>query len=103
VQRFAAQILLGLTREEGKQERDYVRVLAANEKGSRYLKQVKKAELCSLPVITNINKDLQNQPEIRTVIEKDVLASDLYNLASGRSLYQYSDFVECVRILKENT
>ena len=101
VQRFAAQILLGITRDDVSRGRDYVRVLAANEKGSRYLKQVKKAEICSLPLITNINKDLQNYPEIRGTIERDILASDLYNLAAGKDLYKYSDFVECVRIFRQ--
>ena len=103
VQPFALQILLGITREDGAGAKDYVRVLAFNEKGSRYLKQVKKAEICGLPIITNINKDLQHCPEIGRTAEIDVLASDLYNLASGKDLYKSSDFVECVRILKENT
>jgi predicted nucleotidyltransferase len=101
VQRFAAQILLGITREDIREARDYVRVLAANEKGSRYLKQVKKAEICGLPVITNINKDLQNYPEIKTAVERDILASDLYNLSAGRDMYRHSDFVECVRIFRQ--
>ena len=101
VQRFGAQILLGVTREDAGQGRDYVRVLAANEKGSRYLKQVKKSGLCGVPVITNINKDLQNHPEIRQSVEKDILAADLFNLAAGRDLYKHSDFVECVRIFRQ--
>ena len=103
MQRFAAQILLGIRREDVQQAKDYVRVLAFNEKGSRYLKQVKKAEICSLPIITNINKDLEDVPEIRSTIEKDLLASDLWNLAMGRDLYKHSDFVECVRIFRQST
>ncbi len=101
VQRFIVQILLGITREDVSHMKDYVRVLAANEKGSRYLKQVKKAEICMLPIITNINKDLQYAPEIESTIEKDILAADLYNLAAGRDMYKYSDFVECVRIFRQ--
>ena len=101
VQRFIIQILLGITRDDVNQRKDYVRVLAANEKGSRYLKQVKKAEICKLPIITNINKDLQHAPEIQDTIEKDILASDIWNLAAGRNLYKYSDFVECVRIFRQ--
>ena len=101
VQRFIMQILLGITRDDVNQRKDYVRVLAANEKGSRYLKQVKKEEICGLPIITNINKDLQHAPEIQDTIEKDILASDIWNLAAGRDLYKYSDFVECVRIFRQ--
>ena len=76
-------------------------VLAANEKGGRYLKQVTREEICGLPIITNINKELQNCPEIQDTIEKDILASDIWNLAVGRDLYQHSDFVECVRIFRQ--
>lgn len=101
VQRFIVQILLGITREDVNRKQDYVRILAFNEKGSRYLKQIKKTDVCSLPVITNINKDLQNYPEIHQTIEKDIMASDIYNLASGRELYGHSDFVECVRIFRQ--
>ena len=103
VQRFAAQILLGITRQDVEEARDYVRVLAFNEKGSQYLKQVKKAEICGLPIITNINKDLQHAPEIRRTIEKDILAVDIFNLAAGRELYGHSDFVECVRFFRQTT
>lgn len=103
VQRFAAQILLGITRQDVEEARDYVRVLAFNEKGSQYLKQVKKAEICGLPIITNINKDLQHAPEIRRTIEKDILAADIFNLAAGRELYEHSDFVECVRFFRQTT
>ena len=39
--------------------------------------------------------------EIRDTIEKDILASDIWNLAAGRDLYKYSDFVECVRIFRQ--
>ncbi len=101
VQRFAAQILLGITREDAESARDYVRVLAFNEKGSRYLKQVKKAESCGLPIITNINKDLQNALEIQQTIEKDILAADIWNLAAGKDAYRGSDFVKCVGIFRQ--
>ena len=102
VQRFLAQILLGMTRDDVAQAQDYVRVLAFNEKGGKYLKQVKKAEICGIPIVTNINKELEYLPEIRETAEFDILASDLYNLAAGRDLYEHSDFVECVRFFRQN-
>lgn len=92
ISRFIAQMLLGITEEMVDQAAPYVRVLAFNERGSRYLKLIKK-EGCRLPVITNINKDAQNHPEIQNTLAKDVLASDLYNLAMGKSLYENSDYV----------
>ena len=103
IQRFAAQILLGVTKEDVNACRDYVRVLSLNERGSRYLKAVKKAGICGLPVITNVNRDLEKAPEIEDMIRKDMLAADLYNLASGRNLYEHCDMVERVRFFKENT
>ena len=103
MQRFAAQILLGVTKKDVNEGRDYVRVLSLNERGSRYLKAVKKAGICGLPVITNVNRDLEKAPEIEDMIRKDMLAADLYNLASGRNLYEHCDMVERVRFFKENT
>ena len=103
IQRFAAQILLGVTKKDVNEGRDYVRVLSLNERGSRYLKAVKKAGICGLPVITNVNRDLEKAPEIEDIIRKDMLAADLYNLASGRNLYEHCDMVERVRFFKENT
>jgi len=103
VQRFTAQILLGIRREDVNQAKDYVRVLAFNEKGSRYLKQVKKAGICSLPIITNINKELENAPETARTIHFDILASDVWNVAAGKDMYKHSDFVESPRFLQENT
>ena len=103
MQRFTAQILLGVTKEDVNACRDYVRVLSLNERGSRYLKAVKKAGICGLPVITNVNRDLEKAPEIEDMIRKDMLAADLYNLASGRNLYEHCDMVERVRFFKENT
>lgn len=103
IQRFAAQILLGITKKDVNEGRDYIRVLSLNERGSRYLKAVKKAGICGLPVITNVNRDLEKAPEIEDMIRKDMLAADLYNLASGRNLYEHCDMVERVRFFKENT
>ena len=100
MQGFAAQILLGVTKEDVNACRDYVRVLSLNERGSRYLKAVKKAGICGLPVITNVNRDLEKAPEIEDMIRKDMLAADLYNLASGRNLYEHCDMVESVRFFK---
>ena len=103
IQRFAAQILLGITKEDVNAGMDYVRVLALNERGSRYLKAVKKAGICQIPVITNVNRDLEKAPEIEDLLRKDMQAADLYNLASGRNMYEHCDMVERVRFFKENT
>ena len=56
-------------------------------------KSIKKLEICSLPIITNINKELEEYPEIEETIEKDILATDIYNLLTERDLYKNSEYV----------
>jgi len=92
INRFLMQMILEV--EASEMYNNYVRVLAFNDKGSAYLKQVKKSGECILPIVTNINKDLQGNDAIVATVDKDILASDLYNLASGRELYSNSDFVK---------
>lgn len=91
--RMLALTLMGVRREDVKTAKNYIRVLAFDEKGSRYIKQIKKIGSCELPIITNINREAGLFPEIMPTLEKDILASDLYNLACGRDLYEYSDYV----------
>jgi predicted nucleotidyltransferase len=79
IQRFLVQTLLGI--ENMSEYNNYIRVLAFNQKGSAYLKSIKKSDKCSLPIITNINKDSHKYPHILKTLEKDILASDIYNLA----------------------
>ena len=100
ISRLLAMTLLGITREEVKQAQNYIRVLAFDEKGSRYLKEVKKSESCRIPILTNINKEAQLYPEIKNTLAKDILASDLYNLATGKDMYKCADYVQMPFIKK---
>lgn len=100
--RFLGQVLLDITEDDIKQAKNYIRVLAFSEKGAGYLKDIKKRELCKLPVITNINKETDSVELVRKTLEKDLLAADLFNLAAGRDLYRYSDFVRMPRLVKKN-
>ena len=93
INRVMIHTILGITRQDVKEAQNYIRVLAFDEKGSAYLKQVKKSGQCLLPVITNINKDTEDCPQILSTLEKDILAADIYNLAAGRDLYENSEFV----------
>ena len=94
IERVLVHTLLGIKREDMLCASKYIRVLAFDEKGSKYLKQIKKSEECPLPIITNINKDWGAFPEAHTTLEKDILAADIYNLACGRDLYAYSEYVK---------
>lgn len=93
ITRLLAMALLGVKREDVKNARNYIRVLAFDEKGSQYLKEIKKSESCKLPILTNINKEAELYPEIKETLEKDILAGDLYNLVCGHDLYANSDYV----------
>lgn len=92
IERFLTQALLDIKAPDNMA--NYIRVLAFNSQGSAYLKSIKKLEICSLPIITNINKELEGYPQIEETIEKDILATDIYNLLTDRDLYNNSDFVK---------
>ena len=94
IERVLVHTLLGIKREDLLCASKYIRVLAFDEKGSKYLKQVKKSGECKLPIITNINRDKDAFLEIQATLAKDILAADIYNLACGRDLYAHSEYVK---------
>lgn len=96
ISRFFAQNLLGITGREATFAGRYpnaIRVLALNAVGAAYLKQVKKAGLCPLPILTNMNKEAGRYPQLRESLRADILAADLFSLATGQALYPGSDYV----------
>ena len=92
IERFLMQVLLDIKTPDNMC--NYIRVLAFNKKGSAYLKSIKKLEICDLPIITNINKEIESYPEIEDIVAKDILATDIYNLLTDRDLYKYSEYVK---------
>lgn len=90
IERFLTHCLLEI---EDIRYENYIRILAFNKKGSAYLKNIKKNETLALPIITNINKEAKSLLNIQRTLKKDILASDIYNMASGRDLYAFSDYV----------
>ena len=91
IDRFLVQTALGMDRRE--EAANYIRILAFNDRGREYLKEIKKSDVCGLPVITNINKEAAGYPEISYSLSRDILAADLYNMAAERDLYRFSEFV----------
>ena len=71
----------------------YARILAAGEQGRKLLRQLKKDKSLQIPVINNINKDIEEVSQAGEMLKYDCRASDIYNLISGRSLYHFSDRV----------
>ncbi len=82
VSRMLFQTLLDITKDETIYSPQYLRVLAFNSKGQELLKRLKKTS--SLPVITKPSdyKNLGNK--VISMIEKDFLATDIYNLAINK-------------------
>ena len=71
---------------------NYTKVLAFNDKGASLLKKIKKVEP-KLPVITNINKEIDANDDIMKLLKYDILASDIYNLISGFDVRDNSEHV----------
>ncbi len=93
VRRLMIYIMLGIKKNREKHSAVYGRVLAAGEKGRSLLKELKRREIASIPIITNINKEAQHNEHVRETLEYDILASDMYNIINNRSMYLYSDKV----------
>lgn len=93
ISRCLTHILLDLDNRAMEEAAGYIRVLAFDRKGAQFLKKVKKSECNRLPVLTNINKEAAAYPEIQHTLDKDILAADIYNLITGKNLYDYSDYV----------
>ncbi len=113
VRRLTAQTLIGL--KEFSRSSYYARILGLNEKGAEILRYIKKKKTADIPVITNINKDFPDAAQnsgwsplmtssgrriseekveaMWNLLAYDILANDMYNLAFGRDLYKYSDYV----------
>ena len=94
VMRLLAHILLGIKKTDVERAKSYIRVLAFDSAGAKFLKDVKKRECNTLPVITNINKEAGNYPQIAETLEKDILASDIYNLLTHKNLYEMADYTQ---------
>lgn len=97
IKRALIQILAGMKRTDFEFVDDekamYGHVLAFSEKGAGIIKEIKKSDRCNIPIITNINKEPLRSDAERLLLEYDLKASDLYNLAARRNLYDYSDKV----------
>lgn len=94
ISRYLTQILLNIDKDSVANCRNYIRILATDEIGRKYLKNAKKEEITSLPVITNVNKDMPSDTMIRKTFDIDILATDMYNMITERDLYDFSDYVK---------
>jgi len=97
IKRVLIHSLLGIRKSEFhsmlNRNLNYCRVLGFNEKGASLLRKIKRDALNSIPVLTNINKELESGDDLWHLLELDVLASDLYNLLSNKNIHDNSDYV----------
>lgn len=99
VMRLMSQTILGIDGKAMSESGIYARVLAMNENGARFLRTVKGRDENTIPIITNINKETFKFPEIAASLEKDIFASDMYNLIIGADLYGNSDLVMMPKVV----
>jgi predicted nucleotidyltransferase len=92
--RLSLQILLGMDRRMYEYETiPYIRILAVSERGRELLSIVKKKELNSAPLLTNINKNCNELSSYgKSALDLDIKAVDLYNMICARDLYKESDY-----------
>ena len=93
IQRVILDTLLDIKTENVRNAKNYIRILALNDRGAAHLKLIKK-QGCPLPIVTNINKSIKEYPELEESLLLDVLAVDLYNTALKRDLYLNSEYVK---------
>lgn len=72
---------------------NYARVLAFSRKGAALLKRIKKEERNAIPILTNINRELEKDAKEWQLLKFDILASDIYHLAVCGETYRRSDYV----------
>ena len=76
INRVIFNILLGISKDEVVNAKNYIRVLGFSDEGANYLKEIKINEVCKLPIITNINKE--DVSEIEHTLKKDISFCILY-------------------------
>lgn len=91
IRRLMTYILLGI-REYEPEKKIYGRLLAAGAKGKELIRIIKQRE-SAIPLITNINKENELCRQVHNTLKYDLLASDMYNIITGRDLYSFSDRV----------
>lgn len=98
IQRIIFHTLLSLTKDAfydiEKNGQPYGRVLGFNKKGTELLSHMKKNNLNSIPIITNINKEIAKTEEVQKILKYDILATEIYSLGSNKRNKFYLDYVK---------
>ena len=93
IQRILLHALLNITKDEVsnyKYNPQYIRVLGFTKKGEKLLTQI--YNKANLPIVTSVSKFLKNANETgRRMIEKDILATNIYTLGYQIPNYRKSN------------
>ena len=84
LQRILLYVLLGITKKDmltSKKVQPYIRVLGTNSKGKELISAIMHANP-KLDIVTSVKKylDDSNNKSLKTMLEKDILATDIYTL-----------------------
>ncbi len=97
IRRLMIHTVMSLTKDDffgiTHNPRLYARVLALSKNGARLLRHIKDTGCSTIPIISNINKDLSKDDPVQKVLNYDIMASDIYNLVYHKDLYTRSDYV----------
>lgn len=83
IDRICVNSLLGIEDYHTEFEPQYARVLAFNEQGQQLLAKMKK--LSQIPVITKVADATPDNDEYKIMLEKDLLATDIYSILTNKS------------------
>ena len=97
LQRILIASLLGINSELSKQEPEYIRVLGTTETGFSLINKIK--ELSALKIITKV-ADFKDENKM---FEKDILATDIFDLSSSSPQGAGRDFKTTPIILRSTT
>ena len=93
IQRILLHALLNITKDEVnnyKYNPQYIRVLGFTKKGEKLLTQI--YNKANIPIVTSVNKFLKNANDTgRRMIEKDILATNIYTLGYQIPNYRKSN------------
>ncbi|MCH5303716.1 MAG: nucleotidyltransferase [Ruminococcus sp.] len=95
IRRIIIGALLNIKADMPKRNVPYLRVLAFNEKGEKLLSEIKKSG--NLPLITNVSDGYKSLDEnAREIFDIDLLASDIYSLATDKISKCREDFTKAI-------
>lgn len=100
IRRILINALLNIKSEMSKQSVPYLRVLAFNENGEKLLGEIKKSG--KLPLITNVANGYKNlSGNAKKIFDTDLLASDIYSLATDSITKCGADFTNEILKIRE--